>query len=281
MKFAQKPMATKSAMKMSMLQTARRPSLPMKILRRVDGCALGASSVGGIGSADGKVASFKEAPRVARVYLKVPGGSSESRAVFFEDAEIHHHKDARLASLLRSLLVNHIFLHPDRRDFESNRFVDNFLHKFRTAENIHDVDFDRHVEQRCVRLLAQALIDLRVYREDSISVALHIGRDPVAGAQGIGGEADHGDGLGTHQQVSDGIRLCHESQRSIQLTSCWPDLPSACAFSAPACGLSRKPPYWRKYSSNPRSTGVSSSPVRDRVACADLTPDSAPLCSSS
>src|SRR5208337_1074949 len=43
---AQKIMAAQRAMKMSRLQPARRPSLPMKILWRAEGCAGGMGSVG-------------------------------------------------------------------------------------------------------------------------------------------------------------------------------------------------------------------------------------------
>jgi hypothetical protein len=39
MRFAQKAMSAKIAMKMSRLQPARKPSFPIKILWRVDGCA--------------------------------------------------------------------------------------------------------------------------------------------------------------------------------------------------------------------------------------------------
>ena len=86
--------------------------------------------------------------------------------------------------------------------------ADNLFHNLRTAENIHDVDLPRHLghsEQRRVSLLAQALLDSRVYRDDAISVALHVGRDTVAGTQRIAREADHGDGPGTLERLGDGV----------------------------------------------------------------------------
>src|SRR5882762_349958 len=45
-----------------------------------------------------------------------PGRLFESRPVLFQNATVHHYEDSRLARLLGSLLVNHVFLHPDRRD---------------------------------------------------------------------------------------------------------------------------------------------------------------------
>src|SRR5580692_4985483 len=56
MRFAQKAMAAKIAMKISRLQPARSPSLPMNILWRVDGCA---------GSVGISVALFGDRPTVS------------------------------------------------------------------------------------------------------------------------------------------------------------------------------------------------------------------------
>jgi hypothetical protein len=38
-------------------------------------------------------------------------------AMFYEDAAVHHHENSGFPSFLGGLLVNHIFLHPDRGDF--------------------------------------------------------------------------------------------------------------------------------------------------------------------
>src|SRR5580692_12192585 len=67
MRFAQKAMAAKIAMKISRLQPARSPSLPMNILLRVDGCT---------GSVGFSVALFGDWPTVSLfkgflVWLKV------------------------------------------------------------------------------------------------------------------------------------------------------------------------------------------------------------------
>ena len=124
--------------------------------------------------------------------------------MFFQDAEIHHDEDARLARLLGGLLVDDIFLHPDRRDFKLDGLVDDLFHEFRTPENVDDVDLPRriflwNIEQRRVSPLAEAPLDSRVDGNDAISVSLHVGADAVTGAQGIRGESDDGDCLGSLQ----------------------------------------------------------------------------------
>src|ERR1039458_8576990 len=62
--------AMKRAMKMSKPQPARRPSLPMKILRRVDG---GRAAAGSAAFSD--ASRFNGIPRVARVHLVLTGVS--------------------------------------------------------------------------------------------------------------------------------------------------------------------------------------------------------------
>ena len=132
----------------------------------------------------------------------------------FEDAAVHHYEDARPARLVCGSFVDYFFLHPNGGDFELDGLVDNFFDELRPAENIDEVDFLRlrNVEQRRISFLAQALLDLRIYRDDTISVALHVGRNAVAGTHGITRQADDRDGLGALQQVGDGIGGCHVSE---------------------------------------------------------------------
>src|SRR5580704_7048322 len=111
--------------------------------------------------------------------------SSHPGAMFLKDAEVHDHENSRLASLLRRFLVDHAFLHPDRRGFELNGLIDNLFDKLRTAKNIHDIDLLGHLQKRRVGLLTQALLDARVHREDAKSVALQVGGDTMARTQEI------------------------------------------------------------------------------------------------
>ena len=72
-------------------------------------------------------------------------------------------------------------------------------------------------EQRSVGLFAQTRLDLRIHRNDAVSLALHVGRHAVAGAQGIVRESDHRDGFRVAQQFSDGICLREEAMSIVIL----------------------------------------------------------------
>src|ERR1017187_3900486 len=72
--------------------------------------------------------------------------SSHPGAMFLQDAAVHHDEDPSLARLFRCFLVDHIFLHPDRRDFELDRLVNHLFDKRGAAEDIHNVDLLRHLE---------------------------------------------------------------------------------------------------------------------------------------
>ena len=89
--------------------------------------------------------------------------------------------------------MDDLFLHPHCRHFELDGLIDHFLHKFRTSEDIDDVDLLGHLEQGSVSFLTQAFVNVRIHRDDAVSVALHVGGHAVAGAQRITGESDHCD----------------------------------------------------------------------------------------
>ena len=143
--------------------------------------------------------------------MSAPHGLSESRAMFLENAAVHHDEYPRLAGFLSGVLVNHFFLHPDRRNSHLNRMVDDLFHKFRPAEDINDIDLLRYIEQRGEGLLTETLLDSRVYRDDAVSVSLHVGANAVARTQWVAGEADHRDGPGTLEKFGDRVRLCQGS----------------------------------------------------------------------
>jgi hypothetical protein len=135
--------------------------------------------------------------------------------VFFQDAEVHHHKKARLARLFRGSFVDNLFLHPNSRYAQLDRLIDNFFNEFRAAKDVYDIDLLRDVMQRRVRLLAQDFFNAWIDRDDSITVTLHVGGNAVARTQWTIGKADHRDGVSAAQQVMDRIRLGMSSHARI------------------------------------------------------------------
>src|SRR5271169_4787200 len=106
-----------------------------------------------------------------------PFSLPEPRVVLFQNAEVHHHEDSCIPRFFSSLLVNHVFLHPDRWNLQLNRLVHNLFYELRPPKNIHNVDLLRHLEQRSVGLLAQTRFDLRIHRNDAVALILHESAD--------------------------------------------------------------------------------------------------------
>ena len=100
--------------------------------------------------------------------------------MFFQDASVHDHENPSFACLFCGLLMDDGFLHPDYWNFELNRLIDDLFHIFRTAKNVYDINLFWNIEQRWIRLLAQSLVDVRIHRDDAITMGLHVRRDTVA-----------------------------------------------------------------------------------------------------
>ena len=190
MRFAQKPRAAKRRMKMSMLQPARRPSLPMKILRRVDGCSAwvlvrrvewfgggqGRVVIQGTSGAEGVWCSksLAQSQRFSGIARGVPSGcSGPSRRRSLPGAPFRPpSRGSRL---------------PASRWLES---LSGWLHRQSLAQTPDAGRYSRcrssrDIAQGRVRLFAQAFLDVRVDRDDAISVALHVGRNAMAGTQRV------------------------------------------------------------------------------------------------
>jgi len=74
--------------------------------------------------------------------------------------------------------------------------IDNFFHVFRTAKNVHNIDFLPHIQQRRVRFFSQRFLNVWVDGNDVVSLTLHVCGDAVARPQGAAGKPDDRDGLG-------------------------------------------------------------------------------------
>jgi hypothetical protein len=116
-------------------------------------------------------------------------------AVLFEDAAVHHHKDSRLPRFLCRGLMFHFFLHPDARDAQLNRVVNDFRNELGTSEDVDDVNFLRDIEQRWVGLFAEGAVDAGIHGDNAITVKLHVRRDAIAWADRARRQADDRNGF--------------------------------------------------------------------------------------
>src|SRR4051794_340313 len=104
-----------------------------------------------------------------------------SGAMLLQDASVLHDEDAGLARFICCSIVPNTLLHPDGGGLQLDRLVDHLWHELRASKNVDDVDLSRSVRQRRASLFAEGTLDLRVYRDDLVSVGLHVGGNPVAG----------------------------------------------------------------------------------------------------
>ena len=96
------------------------------------------------------------------------------------DAAIHDDENASGASFFGGFLVDHTFLHPDGRDFQRDRLVNNFGHELGTAKDINDVNFLGNIVEGCITFFAERAFNLRIHRDDAISLRLQVRCNSVA-----------------------------------------------------------------------------------------------------
>jgi len=120
--------------------------------------------------------------------------SAEARLVFLQNAEVHSNEHARKSGLFGSGLVDDLFLHPYRGNFQLNCLIHDCFHEFRATKNVHDVNLLGDIEYRREGFFPQRFGDSGIYGNNLISLSLHVRRDAVAGAKRIVGESHDGDG---------------------------------------------------------------------------------------
>src|SRR6266567_3632206 len=74
------------------------------------------------------------------------GSSSQPRAMFLQNTAVHHDENACSTCFFCGFFVDHLFLHPDCRDFQLDGLVDNLFHELGPPEDVHDIDRMRHIE---------------------------------------------------------------------------------------------------------------------------------------
>ena len=103
----------------------------------------------------------------------------ERASVFLEPTTIHHDQQPCVDRPLRSISIDHAFLHPHRFRSDSNRLVDRFSCFVRTPKNVDEIDLLRNCVKIRICLFPKDLGLIWVHRDHSIPNAPHVSRDAV------------------------------------------------------------------------------------------------------
>ena len=89
--------------------------------------------------------------------------------MIFQNAAIHHHREAGLCGAECRRFMDYPFLHPDCFGADANGSFHEVRNELRTPKNIHNVDRLRYGIQVRVALLPQDFGLQRIYRDDPVS----------------------------------------------------------------------------------------------------------------
>lgn len=125
--------------------------------------------------------------------------------VFDQEAEVFGGKQSGRAGDFAGARADDAELEPDRFGADGDGGVDDGRHFFGAAEDVDDVDGLGNVFQTRVGFRAEHFPFVGIDGNDAVADGLEIGGDFVAGASGIGGESDNGDGFRAAEEIEDGI----------------------------------------------------------------------------
>ena len=100
-------------------------------------------------------------------------------------AAVHDYVQSAIFGDLRTLGADHAKLQPQRVGANLHRFARDVGHELRRAKDVHDVNMERDVLQRCVRFFADGFSLTRVNRHDAVAVPLQVEANEVARAQNV------------------------------------------------------------------------------------------------
>ena len=119
-------------------------------------------------------------PRGSRFFASV---AREAKAfdVFFQYAAVHHDGKACAAGALPGGdCMDHALLHPDSASADRYGRFNNFGYKFRAAENVDDIHWNRNVFQSRVTLFTQNFLLIGIHRNDAIAGSVQIIGNAIA-----------------------------------------------------------------------------------------------------
>jgi len=143
-------------------------------------------------------------------------------SVLDEDAAVHDDMDAGGFGALGGFGAADAQLDPEIAEAEGDHFVNNGRDGLRQAEDVDDVGLGGERGERREAGLAEDLRERGVDGEDAVALALHVGRDVVAGLGWVPGKADDGDGAGLRcvrgeaEHVAEGGGFVHAQAPRLQ-----------------------------------------------------------------
>lgn len=131
-----------------------------------------------------------------------------ARALFFvfdEETGVFDYEKALCVSFRSRGFVGDALLEPEGFGFDGDGGIGDGGNVFGAAEDVDNVDGMGDVLEAGVGYLAKYFGFVGIDGDDAKAGALEIAGNFVAGAGGIRGEANDGDGFGVEEKVCDGI----------------------------------------------------------------------------
>ena len=115
--------------------------------------------------------------------------------VFFQNAGVHHDVEPRGSGLFRSRFMLDAFLHPNDFGANGDGGIDDRWNHLRTTEDVYDLYGLGYVFESAIGLLTQNLWMSGIYRDNPISLILHVFGHAVTRTHRIVGQTYNGDRL--------------------------------------------------------------------------------------
>src|SRR6266850_179586 len=137
----------------------------------------------------------------------------QSFPVFNQNARIFNNRQPRRSRALHRGLILYTKLHPHGFRAHANCTLHHCRYFLRPPENIHDLNFLRHVLQPRVTLLSQHLRLIRIHGNNPVTRRLHVFRHAVARPRRIRRQSNYRDALVFFQDFKNWIGAAHRAIR--------------------------------------------------------------------
>ena len=143
--------------------------------------------------------------RIVQDFLRLLGPRCGASRVFFEDATIHHHKEARIGGAGGGGVVDHTFLKPHGARAHGDRFVDDGPCFGGAPEHVDHVRRLGTVAQGRGRREFENFRNNRGYRKYTKALRKEISGHLVRGPSGVVGDSNDGNASTGFDQIQNGV----------------------------------------------------------------------------